>query len=81
MTTYKVFIIKKNRTSGGATQSKRFQYFQQILPQKNKKIEYDPILLQGEGIKIIIPSSNFDIWTRLEIIVGVKLTSIGGTLI
>ena len=32
----------------------------------------DPNDLQGEGVKIIIPSNIIDIYTRLEILLGLK---------
>ena len=36
--------------------------------------------LQGEGVKIIIPSNLIDIYTRLEILLGLKLSGHGDTL-
>ena len=30
--------------------------------------------LQGKGMKVIIPSNNFDIWTRPKMLFGLKLT-------
>ena len=36
--------------------------------------------LQGEGVKIIIPSNKIDICTRLEILLGVKLSGHPDTL-
>ena len=47
---------------------------------KNIKKE-EPINLQGEGIaKIIIPSNIIDIYTRLEILLGLKLSGRTDTL-
>ena len=36
--------------------------------------------LQGEGLKIIIPSNRTDIYTRLEILLGLKLNGHSDTL-
>ena len=37
-------------------------------------IENESNNLQGEGVKIIIPSNIFDIYTRLEVLLGLKLS-------
>ena len=36
--------------------------------------------LQGEGVKIIIPSNIIDIYTRLEVLLGLKLSGHSDTL-
>ena len=36
--------------------------------------------LQGQGVKIIIPSNIIDIYTRLEILLGLKLSELTDTL-
>ena len=36
--------------------------------------------LHGEGLKIIIPSNKIDIYTRLEILLGLKLSGHADTL-
>ena len=36
--------------------------------------------LQGEGVKVIIPHNNFDFWTRLEVLLGLKLSGRFDTL-
>ena len=38
-----------------------------------RKIEDVSDDLQGEGMKIVIPSNFIDIWTRLEVLLGLKL--------
>ena len=40
----------------------------------------EPDNLQGDGEKIIIPSNIIDIYTRLEILIGLKLTGLTDTL-
>ena len=37
--------------------------------------------LQGKGVKIIIPSNIFDMYTRLEILLGLKLPGITDSLL
>ena len=43
-------------------------------------IENEPDNLQGEGFKIIIPSNIIDIYTRLEVLLGLKLSGHTDTL-
>ena len=43
-------------------------------------IENEVGYLQGEGVKIIIPSNIIDIYTRLEILLGLKLSGHTDTL-
>ena len=43
-------------------------------------IENESDNLQGEGVKIIIPSNILDIYTRLEILLGLKLSGHSDTL-
>ena len=55
------------------------------LPRQFSKFEAEnqdePDVLQGEGMKIIIPSSNIDNWTKLEEQLGLKLPEHIDTLI
>ena len=58
------------------------------LPREIAKIQNPPLPaiesesdnLQGEGVKIIIPSNIFDIYTRLEVLLGLKLSGHSDTL-
>ena len=43
-------------------------------------IENESDNLQGEGVKIIIPSNVIDIYTRLDILLGLKLSGYNDTL-
>ena len=75
-------------TSIGDRESKRKTFFTKTLPKLVEKIQnkiFDDITdesddLRGEGIKIIIPSNIVDIYTRLEILLGVKLSGHTDTL-
>ena len=83
--------IKKDigYTGIGDRDSKREIIFTQELPKLAEEIEnrtFDEITLdsdsdlQGEGLKIIIPSNIIDIYTRLEILLGLKLSGHTDTL-
>ena len=41
---------------------------------------FDEIDLEGDGVKIIIPSNIIDIYTRLEVLLGLKLSGHTDTL-
>ena len=45
-----------------------------------RPIENESDNLQGEGIKIIIPSNRIDMYTRLEVLLGLKLSGHSDTL-
>ena len=75
-------------TRAGERDSKRKTFSTKILPKlveqiQNKtfdEITDDPDDLQGEGLKIIIPSNIIDIYTRPEILLGLKLSGHTDTL-
>ena len=70
------------RHTKGTKKSVRHQDAFHNLPREIAKIRNPPIPaienesdnLQGEGVKIIIPSNIIDIYTRLEILLGLKLS-------
>ena len=56
------------------------KFFKRLPNQfKNIKVE-EPDNLQREGVKIIIPSNIIDIYTRLEVLLGLKLSGHTDTL-
>ena len=75
-------------TGIGDNKSKRKTILTKKLPKlveeiQNKTFEEitdDSDDLQGEGVKIIIPSNIIDIYTRLEILLGLKLSGHTDTL-
>ena len=75
-------------TGIGDNKSKRKTFPTETLPKlvediQNKTFEEitnDSDDLQGEGVKIIIPSNIIDIYTRLEILLGLKLSGHTDTL-
>ena len=82
-------IIKDIGYNGiGDRDSKRKTFFTKNLPKlveniQNKTFEditSDSDDLQGDGVKIIIPSNIIDIYTRLEILLGLKISGHTDTL-
>ena len=76
-------------TGIGDNKSKRKLFLTETLPKLVEEIQnktFDEITdnsnsdLQGEGVKIIIPSNIIDIYTRLEILLGLKLSGHTDTL-
>ena len=60
--------------------SKRTKSIKNDLKKRVHEIKNPPLTLQGEGVKIIIPSNIIDIYTRLEILLGLKLSGHTDTL-
>ena len=70
-------------TGMGDKPSKRKTFFTTKLPELVEEIQtktFNEIDLEGQGVKIIIPSNIFDIYTRLEILLGLKLSGHSDTL-
>ena len=75
-------------TGIGDHPSKRKTFLTETLPKLVEEIQnrtfeeinVDSDNLQGDGVKIIIPSNVIDIYTRLEILLGLKLSGHGDTL-
>ena len=71
-------------TGMGDRDSKRKTFFTKTLPKLVEEIQnktFEKITLdsdsdlQGEGVKIIVPSNIIDIYTRLEVLLGLKLSA------
>ena len=77
-------IIKDLGYNGtGDRDSKRKTFFLKKLPKLVEDIQnrtLDDIDLEGQGLKIIIPSNIIDIYTRLEVLLGLKLSGHSDTL-
>ena len=76
-------------TGIGDNKSKRKTFLTETLPRLVEDIQnrtFEEITnnsdsdLQGEGVKIIIPSNIIDIYTRLEVLLGLKLSGHSDTL-
>ena len=60
--------------------SKRTKSINNDLKKRVHKINNPLLTLQGKGVKIIIPSDIIDIYTRLEVLLGLKLSGHANTL-
>ena len=70
-------------TGIGDNKSKRKTFLTETLPKLVEDIQnrtFDEIDLEGQGVKIIIPSNITDIYNRLEILLGLKLSGQTDTL-
>ena len=70
-------------TGIGDNKSKRKTFLTETLPRLVEDIQnktFEEINLEGQGVKIIIPSNIIDIYTRLEILLGLKLSGHSDTL-
>ena len=70
-------------TGIGDIKSKRKTFLTEKLPKLVENIQnrtIDEIDLEGQGVKIIIPSNVIDIYTRLEVLLGLKLSGHTDTL-
>ena len=75
-------------TGSGDIRAKRVIFFTEKLPKLVEEIQnrtfeeinVDSDDLQGEGVKIIIPSNIIGIYTRLEVLLGLKLSGHTDTL-
>ena len=83
-------IIRDSRYTGiGDKKSNRKTIFTKTLPKLVAEIQnktFEEITLdsdsdlQGEGVKIIMPSNIFDFYTRFDILLGLKLSGHNDTL-
>ena len=82
------FIRDLGYTGSGDIKSKRVIFFTETLPKLVEEIQnrtFEEIIdnsddLQGEGLKIIIPSYIIYIYTRLEVLLGLQLSGHTDTL-
>ena len=77
------FIRDLDYTGYGDRESKRKRFVTKTLPKTVEDIQsktFDEIDLEGQGVKNIIPSKIIDIYNRLEILLGLKLSGHTDTL-
>ena len=85
---YDILMINNNMRDLGYTgigdhKSFRKTFLTEKLPKLVEEIQnrtFDEIDLEGDGVKIIIPSNINDIYTRLEVLLGLKLSGHSDTL-
>ena len=68
------FSIDIGCSGNGDEKTKKNQFFKRLFKQFGNIKQEEPDNLQGEGVKIIIPSIIIVIYTRLEVLLGSKLT-------
>ena len=74
------FLVNVGYTGVGDEKTNQKNVFTRLFKQfRNIKTE-EPDNLQGEGVKIIIPSNIIDIYIRLEILLGLKFSGHSDTL-
>ena len=56
------------------------KFFTRLLNRSENIKKEEPDKLEGQGVKIIIPSNIIDIYTRLEVLLGLKLSGHTDTL-
>ena len=81
--TINTIIRDLSYTGDGDRESKRKTFLTLTLPKLVDEIQnktFDEIDLEGRGVKIIIPSNIIDIYTRLEVLIGLKLSGHTDTL-
>ena len=83
--TFDNILNSLNYDSSKDSNSKRTKLIKNDLRKRVNKIKNPPLALptndvQGEGVKIIIPSNIIDIYTRLEILLGLKVSGHTDTL-
>ena len=81
--TMNIIINDLGYTGVGDRDSKRRKFLTIKLPKLVEDIQnrtFDEIDLEGQGVKIIIPSNIIDIYTRLEALLGLKLSGHTDTL-
>ena len=75
------FLIDIGYNGLGDENTNQTKFFKKLIKQYRNIEKEEPIDLKGQGIeKIIIPSNIIDIYTRLEILLGPKLSGHSDTL-
>ena len=73
-------VYQNLQTKRRSKMSRKFQNIKQILSQKLKTTEDGPDFLQGEGTTFIFPFTIIDFWTRIKIVLGLKVSAHTNTL-
>ena len=74
------FLVDTGNTGCGDEKTNQKKFFTSLFKKFGNITKEEPDNLKGEGIKIIIPSNIIDIYTRLEILLGLKLSGHTDTL-
>ena len=74
------FLTDVGYTGIGDEKSSQSKFFERLLKQYRNTKKEEPTDLKGQGVKTIIPSNIIDIYTRLEVLLGLKLSGHTDTL-
>ena len=74
------FLTDVGYTGIGDEKNNQNLFFKKLIKNYRKIKKEEPVILEGKGVKIIIPSNIIDIYTRLEILLGLKLSGHTDTL-
>ena len=74
------FLTDVGYTGIGDEKTNQTKFFTKLLKQFRNIKKEEPINLEGQGVKIIIPSNIIDIYIRLEVLLGLKLSGHTDTL-
>ena len=74
------FLTDVGYTGRDDEKTNQTKFFIRLFKQLRNIKKEEPTDLQGEGVKIIIPSNIIDIYTRLEVLLGLKLSGYTDTL-
>ena len=74
------FLTDIGYNGDGDEQTSQKKFFIRLFNQYRNIKKEEPSDLEGQGMKIIIPSNIIDIYTRLEILLGLKLSGHTNTL-
>ena len=67
------FLTGVGYTGNGDEKTNQTKFFKSLFKQFGNIKKEEPDNLKGDGVKIIIPSNIIDIYTRLEILLGLNL--------
>ena len=79
-TTLYIFLTDVGYNGNRDERTGQKKFFTRLFKQFRNIKKEEPDDLEGQGVKIIIPSNIIDIYTRLEVLLGLKLSSHTDTL-
>ena len=74
------FLTDVGYTGIGDEKTNQTKFFTKLLRQFRNIKKEEPVILEVQGVKIIIPSNIIDIYTRLQVLLGLKLSGHTDTL-
>ena len=74
------FLVDVGYSGNDDEKPNQKKFFTSLFKQFRNIKKEEPTNLEGEGVKIIIPSNIIDIYTRLEVLLGLKLSGHTDTL-